>query len=274
MVQAGTANKIPFLVPKNNAIAWKVMVKSFDIGFAVKLRIQELGGAVEQDLEPPARIEATNILTGGRRAVAFDRYILLEFDNTYSRFRSKTVAYQLLKGSNAEALLQQIQEQALALPRPMASVTLAKSPAEEAAAAAAAATASVSATDDSSPADASSSLLESGPPTKISNQTAESSSTGLGSDDILAGGDDILPSAPAPGWANVWTSLVSTAQTATVVLASKAKSATEGTALEGHASNVLQFIEVSCGGSGQVLFLYGVNSYSTISRAAPAYSTD
>jgi hypothetical protein len=47
VVSAGSVTQIPFFVPKGRAILWRVMVKYLDIQFGVKLRVQEMGGAVE-----------------------------------------------------------------------------------------------------------------------------------------------------------------------------------------------------------------------------------
>lgn len=43
-IYAGSTTKIPFFVPKNTAIAWKVMVKGYDLGFLVRIREQADGG--------------------------------------------------------------------------------------------------------------------------------------------------------------------------------------------------------------------------------------
>lgn len=44
---------------------------------------------------------------GGRRSVDFDRHFILVFDNSYSRLRPKTVAYQVLTGDTATVALEQ-----------------------------------------------------------------------------------------------------------------------------------------------------------------------
>lgn len=70
-------------------------------------------------------------------------------------------------------------------------------------------------------------------PVVNSIETVEISASGVDSDAGAAGAEEIPPSAVAPGaWSNVWSSIVSTAQTATVALASRAKSAAEGTFIE------------------------------------------
>ena len=43
-IYAGSTTKIPFFVPEHTAIAWKVMVKGYDLGFLVRIREQADGG--------------------------------------------------------------------------------------------------------------------------------------------------------------------------------------------------------------------------------------
>lgn len=96
------------------------MVQAYDLGFQVKLREQAEGGeylytsifnfnssnvetfifkgAIERELEPMLKVSAEELCVGGRRAVDFDRYMVLIFDNTYSLLRSKTYLYQVLTG--------------------------------------------------------------------------------------------------------------------------------------------------------------------------------
>lgn len=83
-------------------------------------------GSVERDLEPFWKISQDELFMGGRRSVDFDRYFILVFDNSYSKLRSKTVAYQVLTGDVATLALEQAE-------------FTAKNKAEEEAAAAAAA---------------------------------------------------------------------------------------------------------------------------------------
>jgi hypothetical protein len=102
-VPAGSTSKIPFFVPKGKAVAWRIMVKTLDVSFAVKLRVQGDGGSTEQELEEARKIQMGSVICGGRKGSDIERYILLEIDNSYSRLRSKTVVYQVLFGDAAEA---------------------------------------------------------------------------------------------------------------------------------------------------------------------------
>lgn len=97
---------MPFFIPTGKAVCWRVLVKAFDINFSVKLRVQEMGGAVEQDLEPTVRLACGEILVGGRKAANFERHILLDFDNSFSKLRSKIVVYQMLLGDAAIEAIQ------------------------------------------------------------------------------------------------------------------------------------------------------------------------
>jgi hypothetical protein len=64
------------------------MIKNFDVGFGVLLRVQEMGGAVEKDLEPQTTIQSGDVVVGGRKAASdIERYLLLAFDNSYSKLR-------------------------------------------------------------------------------------------------------------------------------------------------------------------------------------------
>lgn len=58
------------------------------------------------------RIGADELFVGGRRPVDFDRYIILVFDNSYSKLRSKTYVYQVLTGESAIVALEQAQNTA------------------------------------------------------------------------------------------------------------------------------------------------------------------
>jgi hypothetical protein len=101
-VPANTSTKVPFVIPKGKAMVWRILIENYDIGFSVKVRVQELGGAVENEIENWCKCFAGDIVIGGRKAAAIDRQILLEFDNTYSKMRSKTLSYQMLVGTKAD----------------------------------------------------------------------------------------------------------------------------------------------------------------------------
>lgn len=106
VVAAGALTKLPFFVPKEKAIFWRILVKQHTIHFGVSLRVmEEVGGAVEKEMEPLANVEAGDLCFGGRKPAAIDRHLLLIFDNSYSKLRSKTVYYQFLTGDEAVSAL-------------------------------------------------------------------------------------------------------------------------------------------------------------------------
>lgn len=97
-VPARSTCRAPFLVPKGSAIIWTVRVRLLDLGFAVRLRRQGLGGAVEDDIVPMQRILAGETVTGGRAAVDYPRHIVFVFDNAYSKLRAKKCAHRVQVG--------------------------------------------------------------------------------------------------------------------------------------------------------------------------------
>lgn len=94
-VIAGTVTQIPFFVPKGRGIVWKLLLKTLDVSFSVKLRVQELGGAVEYDLENERKVAAGEYVVGERKAIETDRHIVLFFDNRFSKLRAKTISYKV-----------------------------------------------------------------------------------------------------------------------------------------------------------------------------------
>eukprot|EP01041_Mallomonas_annulata_P000355 gene355-646_t len=90
--------RAPFLVPKGSALIWQVRVRTLDLGFAVRLRRQGLGGAVEDDIVPMKRYKAGEAIIGGRAATDYTRHIVFVFDNTYSTLRPKKCAHKVQVG--------------------------------------------------------------------------------------------------------------------------------------------------------------------------------
>ena len=74
----------------------KIMLKAFDINFGVNLRVQEVGGAIEHELDPPTKITAGEFFVMERKAIDFeDRHIVMILDNSGSKLRSKTLLYRV-----------------------------------------------------------------------------------------------------------------------------------------------------------------------------------
>jgi len=67
-------------------------VKDNDIGFGVRMRVQEWGGSREEEVLAVERYDCEDTISGSWVADE-DRTMILAFDNRYSRLRSKTVAY-------------------------------------------------------------------------------------------------------------------------------------------------------------------------------------
>ena len=94
-VNAGTFAQIPFFVPKGRAIVWKILVKTLDIGLSFKLRVQELGGAIEHDLEYERKVMAGEYCVGDRKEMNEDRHIVMILNNKLSKLRNKTLVYKV-----------------------------------------------------------------------------------------------------------------------------------------------------------------------------------
>jgi hypothetical protein len=97
-VSANSLTQIPFFVPKGRAIVWKVLLKALDVSFSLKLRVQEMGGAVEHDLEHEQRVAAGEYFVGERKAIDFeDRHIVMLLDNRSlpRGLRAKTISYKV-----------------------------------------------------------------------------------------------------------------------------------------------------------------------------------
>merc|ERR1712176_1578721 len=67
-------------------------VKDNDIGFGVRMRVQEWGGSREDEVLAVERYDSADTISGSWVADE-DRTMVLVFDNRYSKLRSKTVAY-------------------------------------------------------------------------------------------------------------------------------------------------------------------------------------
>lgn len=81
-----------FHVTKGSTLRWTFRVKEHDIGFGVRMRVQEWGGSREEEVLPVERYDSTDTVSGSWVADE-NRSMVLVFDNRYSKLRSKTVAY-------------------------------------------------------------------------------------------------------------------------------------------------------------------------------------
>lgn len=84
------------VVPRNCTIQWKFCIKSNDLGFAVRRRVQEMGGAVEEDIHELKRYTAGEIVTGEWKSDGDkDNALVFVWDNKHSRIRPKTFVYKV-----------------------------------------------------------------------------------------------------------------------------------------------------------------------------------
>jgi len=94
VVPARTEHKTAYHVAKGSTLRWTFRVKDYDIGFGVRMRVQEWGGSREDEVLPVERYDSADTISGSWVADE-DRTIILAFDNRYSRLRAKTVAYMV-----------------------------------------------------------------------------------------------------------------------------------------------------------------------------------
>lgn len=91
-VPARTEHTCCYHVSKGSTLRWTFRVKDNDIGFGVRMRVQEWGGSREDEVLATERYDCTDTISGSWVADE-DRTMVLVFDNKYSKLRSKTVAY-------------------------------------------------------------------------------------------------------------------------------------------------------------------------------------
>lgn len=93
-VPARTEHTCAYHVSKGSTLRWTFRVKDHDIGFSVRMRVQEWGGAKEEEVLAVERYDNADTISGSWVADE-DRTMILAFDNRYSKLRSKTVAYMV-----------------------------------------------------------------------------------------------------------------------------------------------------------------------------------
>eukprot|EP00927_Polykrikos_kofoidii_P079129 TRINITY_DN75920_c0_g1_i1.p1 TRINITY_DN75920_c0_g1~~TRINITY_DN75920_c0_g1_i1.p1 ORF type:complete len:486 (-),score=99.70 TRINITY_DN75920_c0_g1_i1:189-1646(-) len=81
-----------FHVAKGSTLRWTFAVKDHDIGFGVRIRVQEFGGSREEEVLAIERYDNSDTVSGSWVADE-NRMLVLVFDNRYSKLRGKTVAY-------------------------------------------------------------------------------------------------------------------------------------------------------------------------------------
>lgn len=91
-VPARAEHTCVYIVTKGSTLRWTFRVKERDLGFAVRMRIQEFGGSREEEVLPSERYDDSETVSGSWVADE-DRQMVLVFDNKYSKLRAKTIAY-------------------------------------------------------------------------------------------------------------------------------------------------------------------------------------
>lgn len=91
-VPARTEHTSAYHVSKGSTLRWTFRVKEHDIGFGVRMRVQQWGGAREDEVLAVERYDSVDTISGSWVADE-DRTMVLAFDNKYSKLRGKTVAY-------------------------------------------------------------------------------------------------------------------------------------------------------------------------------------
>eukprot|EP00397_Hematodinium_sp_SG-2012_P021018 GEMP01021688.1.p1 GENE.GEMP01021688.1~~GEMP01021688.1.p1 ORF type:complete len:313 (+),score=95.06 GEMP01021688.1:47-985(+) len=93
-VPARNEHTTAYLVPKGTLLRWTFRVMQYDLGFGVRMRVMQDGGAVENVVLPVERFDDQETVSGSWMAEE-DRTMILVFDNSYSKLRGKTVAYMV-----------------------------------------------------------------------------------------------------------------------------------------------------------------------------------
>jgi len=81
-----------YLVQKGTLLRWTFRVKERDLGFGVRMRVMQDGGSIEETVLPLEKFDDQETISGSWMA-DIDRTMILVFDNTYSKVRTKTIAY-------------------------------------------------------------------------------------------------------------------------------------------------------------------------------------
>merc|ERR1712093_437882 len=91
-IPARTEHTSCYHVSKGSTLRWNFRVKDHDVGFGVRMRVQEWGGSREEEILGIERYDKADTVSGSWVADE-NRTLVLVFDNRFSKFRSKTVAY-------------------------------------------------------------------------------------------------------------------------------------------------------------------------------------
>jgi len=91
-IPARAEHTTSYHVDKGQLLRWTFRVKERDLGFAVRLRRMADGGSQEEEVLPLEKFDDQETISGSYFCDEKNTIVLV-FDNTYSKLRSKTVAY-------------------------------------------------------------------------------------------------------------------------------------------------------------------------------------
>merc|ERR1712232_87270 len=91
-IPARTEHTSCYHVSKGSTLRWSFRVKDHDVGFGVRMRVQEWGGSREEEILGIERYDNADTVSWSWIADE-NRTLVLVFDNRFSKIRSKTVAY-------------------------------------------------------------------------------------------------------------------------------------------------------------------------------------
>lgn len=91
-IAARAEHTTSYHVDKGQLLRWTFRVKERDLGFAVRLRRMADGGSQEEEVLPLEKFDDQETISGSYYCDEKNTIVLV-FDNTYSKLRTKTVAY-------------------------------------------------------------------------------------------------------------------------------------------------------------------------------------
>ena len=94
-ISAGLMFQLPFRVDKGQNLKWEFYLWDNDIGFKLVHRTMAMGGAVEIDVHSMAKCESQSGAVKGNYRPDEPGTLVLVWDNEYSWFKSKHVAYRV-----------------------------------------------------------------------------------------------------------------------------------------------------------------------------------
>lgn len=94
VIEARKEHTSAYHVEKGQLLRWTFRVKERDLGFGVRMRVMADGGAKEEEILPVEKFDDQETISGSYFCQETNNLVLV-FDNSYSKLRSKTVAYMV-----------------------------------------------------------------------------------------------------------------------------------------------------------------------------------